>query len=129
MSIISTIPYCHIHKPESISAEVDEAAAIAQWLERLSSKQEVMSSILIGGFFIDSLWPLFYDSILALKEGTYLIYILCICAAPNASQRLKTIKDTTTYDRHYNDTAPAVQQQAGVHFPTHARTVVKGKGE
>ena len=26
-------------------------AAIAQWLERLSSKQEVMSSILIGGFF------------------------------------------------------------------------------
>ena len=26
-------------------------AAIAQWLERLSSKQEVMSSILIGGLF------------------------------------------------------------------------------
>ena len=25
-------------------------AAIAQWLERLSSKQEVMSSILIGGY-------------------------------------------------------------------------------
>ena len=28
----------------------NNTAAIAQWLERLSSKQEVMSSILIGGY-------------------------------------------------------------------------------
>ncbi|XP_067944381.1 uncharacterized protein [Watersipora subatra] len=53
---------------------------------------------------------------------------LLLGIAPNASKRIRTVKSNTTYDRHYNETAPLVVQEAAVHFPTHARTVVKGKG-
>ena len=58
----------------------------------------------------------------------YHVLILSKFPAPNASQRKKTIQSATTYDRHYNETAPLIEQAAGVHFPTKARTVVRGKG-
>lgn len=59
---------------------------------------------------------------------THAYVIAFLSAAPNASQRKKMIHSATTYDRHYNETAPLIEQAAGVHFPTKARTVVKGKG-
>lgn len=59
---------------------------------------------------------------------SYHALILSTLLAPNASQRKKTIQSATTYDRHYNETAPLIEQAAGVHFPTKARTVVRGKG-
>jgi len=39
------------------------------------------------------------------------------------------VNTATTYDRHFNDTAPFVSGEANFHFPTHARTVVKGKSK
>ena len=37
---------------------------------------------------------------------------VCVCADPTANMRVADIKTRTTYDRHYNESAPDVAAQA-----------------
>ena len=68
---------------------ISSEAAIAQWLERLSSKQEVMSSILIGGLFY-SPCTLGLFALLNIYSLSYYAAGFSVWSAPNAMLWIKS---------------------------------------